>query len=68
MTEFDRLHRQTDFSLRAISMQSSMSTEDFCRAILTLARNEAVLRAALNRSTLTTGEPDLTKPEKPIEP
>lgn len=70
MTLQDRvlLHEETARRLVLIERCSSLPTEDFCRAILVVATNDPVLRAALNRSTLTTGKPDITKPEKPIEP
>jgi hypothetical protein len=37
---------------------SLLSTEDFCRALLSLAGDDAVLRARLQRSTWSRGAPD----------
>lgn len=61
------LHEEAAKRLVLIEKCSSLTTEEFCKAILTIATNDPLLRAALNRSTLTTGKPDLTKPEKTIE-
>jgi hypothetical protein len=50
-----------------IELRSELPIEDFLRAILKLASNDTVLRAALEHNITTTGKPDLTKPEATIK-
>lgn len=61
------LHAETARRLVRIERCSSLATDEFCRAILSIAANDPLLRAALSRNTLTIEKPDLAKIEKPIE-
>lgn len=45
------LHEEMAKRLRLIERCSTLSTADFCRAVLTLATNDTVLRTVLKRGT-----------------
>lgn len=49
-----------------IEQHTSLATPDFCRAILHLAQNDALLKAAIERSRMTAQVPDPSKPDMDI--
>lgn len=56
--------------LAQIERCSELATEDFCKSILSLAANDAILRTQLERNRLTVGVPKLQEPRRgdlPIE-
>lgn len=53
--------------IMAAQQQSGMTPADFYIALVRVAGNSTILRAALNHSTYTTGAPRPEAAEKPIE-
>lgn len=55
---------ETGLRLHGIERCSSLSTEQFCRSVLRLAGNDAVLRSVLETSRLSIERPDPAAPSK----
>lgn len=61
------LHEETAKRLVVIERCSGLSTADFCKAILSIATSDHILKTALGRGSFTVGRPSIGNPPAKAE-